>query len=99
MGHWKTFCPTLKDAESGQRGYLLTGNPEHLRPHNDALAGINDKLKHLKKLIGNAAQQERVTLEAVRLAWSQYRICNEQRDRSCRHAFSTTRLGQPRWSS
>lgn len=27
---------TLKDAETGQRGYLITGLPDYLEPYNDA---------------------------------------------------------------
>jgi PAS domain S-box-containing protein len=32
---------TIKDAETGQRGFLLTGKPEYLAPYNAAVARIN----------------------------------------------------------
>jgi CHASE3 domain sensor protein len=38
---------TLKDAETGQRGYLLTGNDEYLEPYGQALARINEEIEVL----------------------------------------------------
>ena len=37
----------LKDAETGQRGYLLTGRPEYLDPYNSALSVIRRDLEQL----------------------------------------------------
>ena len=39
---------TIKDAETGQRGYLLTGEDSFLEPYNAALARINANLADLK---------------------------------------------------
>ena len=50
----------LKDAETGQRGYLLTGKERYLEPYHDAIAQIPGKLQRLKELtIDNPYQQER----------------------------------------
>jgi len=38
----------LVDAETGQRGYLLTGRDEYLEPYNQALGQIRDTLARLK---------------------------------------------------
>ena len=38
----------LVDAETGQRGYLLTGRDEYLKPYNRALGQIRDTLARLK---------------------------------------------------
>lgn len=38
----------LKDAETGQRGYLLTGNPAYLQPYNQALAALPGLFAHLR---------------------------------------------------
>ena len=38
----------VQDAETGQRGYLLTGREEYLRPYLDALAGIDGGLAVLE---------------------------------------------------
>src|SRR3984893_10086990 len=35
---------TLVDAETGQRGYLVTGRNEFLQPYNAALAAIDERL-------------------------------------------------------
>lgn len=35
------------DAETGSRGYLLTGDPRYLEPYNSALADIGQNLDHL----------------------------------------------------
>ena len=42
---------TLKDAESGQRGYLLTGDPRFLEPHEQALTRVPGQLAQLRQLI------------------------------------------------
>jgi CHASE3 domain sensor protein len=60
IGAVENVLSTLKDAETGQRGYLLRGNPEYLQPYNVALAEINYKLKRLKEIIQTPAQQERL---------------------------------------
>ena len=38
------------DAETGQRGYLLTGDPRYLEPYNSATADINQNLDVLRLL-------------------------------------------------
>jgi len=55
------FESLLKDAETGQRGYLYTGDPRYLEPYNDALAQGSPHLAKLAELISdNPRQQERV---------------------------------------
>src|SRR4051812_1718123 len=44
---------TLKDAETGQRGYLLTGNTEYLEPYQGAQDKALDILIATKKLVGD----------------------------------------------
>ena len=36
----ETLLSTLQDAETGQRGYLLTGNPDYLQPYKTATARV-----------------------------------------------------------
>jgi PAS domain S-box-containing protein len=42
---------TLVDAETGQRGFLLTGENGYLQPYNRALQELPDDLANLKKLL------------------------------------------------
>ena len=35
---------TMQDAETGQRGYLLTGNDKYLAPYNEAVAAVGSRL-------------------------------------------------------
>jgi len=52
---------SIRDAESGQRGYLLTGDPTYLRPYLTAVPRIAAYLAALQTLFGdNAAQQSRL---------------------------------------
>ena len=51
----------LKDVETGQRGYLITGEERYLEPYNAgsvALQGYIDEVAHLTA--GNPRQQERI---------------------------------------
>jgi CHASE3 domain sensor protein len=51
----------LKDAETGQRGYLLTGRDDYLRPYTAAVKAIPKRLERLRELTAdNPGQQERL---------------------------------------
>lgn len=49
----------LTDAETGQRGYILTGMERFLGPHEKALASIDAAVKELRKLTADNANQQR----------------------------------------
>ena len=40
----------MRDAETGQRGYLLTGRPAYLQPYAAAVASVNQRLATLRAL-------------------------------------------------
>src|SRR3954451_16931775 len=51
----------MTDAETGQRGYLLTGDPGTLAPYKAATARIEEQLNQVQDLTGdNPRQQQRV---------------------------------------
>jgi len=51
----------LADAETGQRGYLLTGLDSYLEPYTAALQQVTAVLDSLRTLTAdNAAQQQRI---------------------------------------
>jgi polar amino acid transport system substrate-binding protein len=57
----ESLSSSLKDAETGQRGYLLTGKPSYLEPYVTATANLQRDLDNLKKLIGdNPSQLDRL---------------------------------------
>jgi methyl-accepting chemotaxis protein len=49
---------TLTDAESDQRGYLLTGNESYLEPYNKSLSEVNDAVNKVKELTADSPQQQ-----------------------------------------
>jgi len=64
----------LKDAETGQRGYLYTGDPTYLAPYSSAVARIEPHIDNLGRLTAdNPRQQERI----VRLRDLAHRKLNE----------------------
>ena len=51
---------TLKDAETGQRGFVITGEERYLEPYHAALGRIDEEILHFRTLtIDNAIQTER----------------------------------------
>ena len=53
----------LKDAETGQRGYLYTGDPKYLAPYNLAVVQIEPQLEDVAKVTGgNPRQQARISV-------------------------------------
>jgi signal transduction histidine kinase/DNA-binding response OmpR family regulator/CHASE3 domain sensor protein len=51
---------TLKDAETGQRGFLLTGNENYLAPFNEAKASLDAELTTLRTLLKAPDQLRRL---------------------------------------
>lgn len=50
----------VQDAETGQRGYLLTGNERYLEPYHKSGAQLQSRLASVQQLIGeNGPQQQR----------------------------------------
>ena len=47
----------MVDAETGQRGYLLTGNPSYLLPYNETLKTISQQLDQLRVIFTTDAVQ------------------------------------------
>ncbi len=63
----------MKDAETGQRGYVITGDESYLEPYQSGTAGIGQVMKELRQLTAdNPAQQKRLDeaepLVALKLA-------------------------------
>jgi signal transduction histidine kinase/CHASE3 domain sensor protein/DNA-binding response OmpR family regulator len=55
------FLSALQDAETGQRGYLITGEESYREPYDAALARIQDHLRQLSNLSSDdPAQVERI---------------------------------------
>ena len=56
-----TTMSTLKDAETGQRGFILTGENDYLEPYNAALATIDKHFNRISELTkDNVNQQQRL---------------------------------------
>ena len=59
---------TLKDAETGQRGYVLTGKDSYLAPYQDAVASLGGQMRELERLTADdASQNARVESMKVRV--------------------------------
>jgi signal transduction histidine kinase len=46
------FVALMTDAESGQRGYLLTGESSYLQPYTEAVANVEHALDHVREAYG-----------------------------------------------
>ncbi|WP_165864191.1 CHASE3 domain-containing protein [Capsulimonas corticalis] len=73
MDHVRAVISDLKDAETGQRGYLLTGDPAYLQPYLTGKSAVDRDIKTLRVLtLDNLSQQRRLdtlqTLSAKKLA-------------------------------
>ncbi|WP_414754340.1 GAF domain-containing protein [Anabaena sp. CCY 9910] len=52
----------IKDAETGQRGYILTGKDLYLQPYQTALTNIDQKFAELKNTTVDQVQQQRLVI-------------------------------------
>jgi PAS domain S-box-containing protein len=76
---------TVKDAETGQRGFIITGQPGYLDPYNTAVATLQEELDKVKRLTAdNPRQQAHIpvlqSLVAAKLKELQRTIGLRQRD-------------------
>lgn len=56
----------IKDAETGQRGYIITGDDDYLKPYTAALPAINQHLEKLRQLTADDPEQPRHLSELER---------------------------------
>jgi CHASE3 domain sensor protein len=95
----------LKDAETGQRGYLITGEPRYLRPYEDAAAGIHQRFTRLRELTADNASQQARTERLERLIAERFEELNltiayGRKWDSTRCAASSSRIaGRPAWTT
>ena len=50
---------TVQSAETGQRGFIITGAERYLDPYNAALQRLDDDLRDLRQLTGDNPEQQR----------------------------------------
>ncbi len=59
----------MKDAETGQRGFILTGDERYLSPYTEAANGIESRLNEVERLTAdNESQQGRLPMLRERVA-------------------------------
>jgi methyl-accepting chemotaxis protein len=60
LGQLERVLSTLKDAETGQRGYTITGLPAFLAPFTDAVRRIDGEFDELRRLTADNPSQQRL---------------------------------------
>ena len=53
-----SLLSTLTDAETGQRGYVITGQEEYLVPYSNALARYRTAIEHVTELTADNPEQQ-----------------------------------------
>ena len=88
---------TMKDAETGQRGYALTGDATFLEPYLAAKDSISSQLKTLRQL--SAMKTDRANLDAVTLLVDAkfaelYKVIELRRNGDMAGAIAVVKAGQ-----
>jgi CHASE3 domain sensor protein len=60
---------TVKDAETGQRGFLLTDNERYLEPYNAALPAVTSQFGDLSQLIRDKPFKRRESSGRMPFCW------------------------------
>jgi signal transduction histidine kinase len=68
----KDTLSALQDAETGQRGYLLTRHPDYLEPYNRGITQFGEAIEHLAALTENNAGQQARIAELRRVASNEF---------------------------
>src|SRR6185312_13702460 len=56
--HLNELLSSVKDAETGQRGYLLTGDDDYLNPYNTAVTHLDEEVTTLGTLLRSEPEQQ-----------------------------------------
>jgi methyl-accepting chemotaxis protein len=59
LSHLKDVLIVMLNAETGQRGYLLTGDQTYLEPYLEAIGKVESEMADVEKLTANNPTQER----------------------------------------
>ena len=59
LGRLESLLSTVVDAETGQRGFLLTGEESYLAPYTDAKDALPEEIKSMRALLVNRPEQRR----------------------------------------
>ena len=81
MGQLEQVASTLKDAETGQRGYLLTGERVYLEPYEQALPRLRGQLNRLRELTIDNPPQTSHVLRLEQLVADQLAVLRQGLDR------------------
>jgi len=81
----------MTDAETGQRGYLITGSVRYLAPHEQATARIADTLHAIRLLTADDAAQQELLNHLVPEVASRLRIMRETMDVYDQQGFAAAR--------
>jgi PAS domain S-box-containing protein len=92
------FLSSLKDAETGQRGYLLTGDDPYLEPYTSMRQAVGTRLDSLQNLalsgeLPNPAVERLATLTKEKLAEME-RTIQTRRDKGLEAALAIVRDNQ-----
>lgn len=83
ISNFQEYLSQLKDAETGQRGYIITGNRSYLEPYEKALSYINskktedflensEKQKHLQEYIKQLKTLTKAKLDELQRVIDKY---------------------------
>ena len=100
MQQWSDLLSRLKDAETGQRGFIITGKEEFLEPYNASFDASITQLADLRRLTAdNPTHQQRLAaltpLVAAKLAnLKENIVLRETQDFTAAHQSVMTRSGE-----
>jgi signal transduction histidine kinase/DNA-binding response OmpR family regulator/CHASE3 domain sensor protein len=77
MRQLNLFHSAIKDAETGQRGYLLTGDSTYLQPYQIAVAALQDHMTALKASTTEESAQHKLVVQLDELSQQKLRELNE----------------------
>jgi len=77
MRQLNVVSASLKDAETGQRGYLLTGDPAYLQPYQLALTALERQMAALKTSTADEPVQRRLVVQLDELSQQKLRELND----------------------
>lgn len=80
LEHLNGLLSMLVDAETGERGYIITGRDEFLEPFNVALRGLDAEIERVSELTTESSEQQKRISEVSALAARKIAIMQDKID-------------------
>lgn len=90
IGNLREVLSLLKDAETGQRGFIITGNSSYLEPYKKGIVEVKGRIDELHRLTAGDKEQQKMIQELELLVSGKFEELRETIDLRSHRGFASS---------